>query len=77
MGKIMKFLFEDMGAEALFCGFYGVIIIFMTTLQENPPEYLLGFIALLYFMSRLHQVLDKEELLKEIKKEKQKNETNK
>ncbi len=65
--KIIEYLFEDIGPTAIVCFIFGILIfIFCDT--EQIGYLTLGLISLVYFISRVKDVGDREKIIEEIKK---------
>jgi len=65
--NLVKYLFGDIGPTEIVCFIFGILIfIFCDT--EQIGYITLGLISLVYFISRVKNVEDREKTIEEIKK---------
>lgn len=59
--------FCDVGVIAWMCLTFGLIMFLITDFTIHPLHIIFAFIALMYSISRMHQVVDKWEIINEIR----------
>jgi heme/copper-type cytochrome/quinol oxidase subunit 3 len=68
-GKMKKLSWEfffDIGIVAWVCLIFGLMVFLITTFEEHPLHIILGLICILYCVGRIHSVVDKSDIIKEI-----------